>query len=200
MQTSSINHPYPFKTNIPMGLSHAGVARARGLCLVPALDVPQDWRQLCFPARFLFAGRRERLISVMGKAAALGHLWKGTALAVAPIRPAVALKVTGKVRGDCGCSGQGSPSADNSLSKRHTHHCHFPWQRDPQHTDSGTLWNCSKFYYNFFPLGEHFHWGRAATLPTAPPPPAASHGKEGFCLILLCFVLFDWMEPLIPTG
>lgn len=31
---------------------------------------------LCFPARFLFAGRRGCLISVMGKAAAFGCLWK----------------------------------------------------------------------------------------------------------------------------
>lgn len=57
---------------------------------------------LCFPARFLFSGRRERLISAMGKAAAFGHLWKAAALALSLIRPAVALRVRGRVRGDPG--------------------------------------------------------------------------------------------------
>lgn len=166
------------------------MARARGLCLVPALDVPQDWRQLCFPARFLFAGRRERLISVMGKAAALGHLWKGTALAVAPIRPAVALKVTGKVRGDRGCSGQGSLSADNSLSKQHIHHCHFPWQGIPNTPTAGLCGSAVNFIITSFHLMSTSMGGRAGQSLSSPNTAFTTSCKPWKGGVLSYFVVF----------
>lgn len=79
----------------------------------PALDVPQDARWGGTATLFSsqdFVCRQEGLfdLTAMGKAAAFRRVWKkAPALAVAPIRRAVALKVKGSVRGDPWAFGRG---------------------------------------------------------------------------------------------
>lgn len=108
--------------NIPVGLSRGGVARGWDLCwqqhcCVPALGVPQDSRKglaSLFSSQ-VFICRQEGLFDLSdGKSRCLWMPLETAALAVALIRPAVALKVKGRVRGDRGCLGEGAPLADNS--------------------------------------------------------------------------------------
>lgn len=84
---------------------------------MPALGVPQDSRKglaALFSSQ-VFICRQEGLFDLSdGKSCCLWMPLETAALAVALIRPAVALKVKGRVRGDCGCLGEGAPLADKS--------------------------------------------------------------------------------------